>query len=113
MINVLSLINGELIIGEVEFDNGVYKVTNPYYVLDAVTADGEFGSQLLNVLTFAKNCDITISQDKVLFVFETNDMINTYYQTVVQKNKEAKDKIQESWADLLNLVKPPKNTKLN
>jgi hypothetical protein len=103
MIRVLSLINGEKIIGEVEDDfSEYYNVVHPFdleQVDDAVYGSGLKINYLLQ--HSQKNC-ITIKNNMVLYSYIPNENMRTYYEKLVQYKVEYKpdDMIEKTINDM-------------
>ena len=89
MIKIVTLINGEQIIGKVsDFSRTVIQITDPYYVMDGIDDDGNHGSRLINVLTLSKEDVITINRSHVVFQFEASDTACAYYEKIDAMNKK-------------------------
>lgn len=124
MIRAVSLINGELILGDVEDHIKEIQIFNPFYIVDEVNEDGISGSKLTNVLTFSSSDYIVVNKDKVVFDFPVSETMSTYYKRLVSlySKKTADDTIREAlnemdraekrYEKLMSMIKPDK-TQLN
>lgn len=88
MLTVMSLINGEKIIGDTESTLDEYKVKNPF-TLEYVT-DKEYGEgmKIHYLLSYAKNNCITIKNNMVLYSYIPNDTLEEYYKKLVEYKLE-------------------------
>lgn len=88
MIYIYSLINGELIIGKSAELPAMVKIIDPFYIMDSITEEGQFGTKLTSVLTFSSSDYIVVSEDKVLFCFPASDAMVAYYEKLVDWYKK-------------------------
>lgn len=121
MIRIVNLINGEQIIGETEDLSDSYRITNPFYIVDAMNEEGSIGSKLTNVLTFSSSDYIMVSKEKVVFDFPVIDSMGTYYKKLVQwYDKRAADDIirsalhemdqsEKRYEKLMSMIRPDKS----
>ena len=130
MIRILNLINGEQIIGEVKrpedgyLKDGYLKVYDPFYIVEAMTDDGSFGSKLTNVLTFSSDDYILIHEDKIVFESSASESMISYYKKLIEHyDKTISDKVinealnemdraEKRYEKLMSMIKPDK-TQLN
>lgn len=121
MIRIVTLINGEQIIGEVEDLSDSYRIVNPFYIVDAMNEEGSIGSKLTNVLTFSASDYILINKEKVVFDFPVLDSMIKYYQKLVDwSDKRAAEQIinnaldemeqsEKRYQKLMSMLKPDKS----
>lgn len=121
MVRIVTLINGEQLIGEIEDFSESIKMFRPFYIVDAVTEDGAIGSKLTNVLTFSASEYIVIHKDKIVFDFPAKQIMIQYYKKLIEwyneeagENiiKQALDEMEQSekrYQKLLQMLKPDKS----
>lgn len=121
MIRIITLINGEQLIGEVEDLSDSYRIVNPFYIVDAMNEEGSIGSKLTNVLTFSASDYILINKEKVVFDFPVLDSMIKYYQKLVDwSDKRAAEQIinnaldemeqsEKRYQKLMSMLKPDKS----
>lgn len=124
MIKIVMLTNGEQIIGDVEEHGSEYKITNPFYMIDAVNDHGSSGSRMANLLTFSSIDYITVNTRFVMYEFPVLDSMAEYYSRLTKHiDKSMADSIiqqslvdlreqEERYEKLLSMVRP-KKSKLN
>ena len=124
MIRIVNLINGEQLIGMVEESSNFYKITNPFYIIDAINNEGFVGSKLTNVLTFSSSEYIIVDKSKIIFDFEVSKQMCVYYEKLVSMHdKQIEDNIineainemnqtEKRYQQLMDMIRPDKK-KLN
>lgn len=121
MIRIITLINGEQLIGEIDDLSESYKIYNPFYIIDAVNEAGMIGSKLTNVLTFSATDYIVVNKEKIVFDFPPSAIMIKYYEKLVNwfdQNsadsiiEQALYEMEESerrYEKLVNMIKPTKS----
>jgi len=121
MIHVISLMNGEMIIGETEDLSDSFKITNPFYIVDEINENGISGSKLTNVLTFSSSDCIVINKNKVVFDFPVSKAMSTYYtklvtlhdkrlaDEIVNEALREMDRSEKRYEKLMSMIKPNKS----
>jgi hypothetical protein len=121
MIRTVSLINGEMIIGETEDLSDSFKIINPFYIIDDVNENGISGSKLTNVLTFSASDYIVINKNKVVFDFPVSKAMSAYYERlvslydkrvseeIVNEALREMDKAEKRYEKLMSMLKPNKS----
>jgi len=124
MIRIVNLINGEQLIGMVEESSNFYKITNPFYIIDAINNEGFVGSKLTNVLTFSPSEYIMVDKSKIVFDFKVSEQMCIYYEKLVSMHdKQIEDNIineainemnqtEKRYQQLMDMIRPDKK-KLN
>ena len=124
MIRIVNLINGEQLIGMVEESSNFYKITNPFYIIDAINNEGFVGSKLTNVLTFSSSEYIMVDKSKIVFDFKVSEQMCIYYEKLVSMHdKQIEDNIineainemnqtEKRYQQLMDMIRPDKK-KLN
>jgi|688.fasta_scaffold852602_2 hypothetical protein len=124
MIRIVNLINGEQLIGVVEESSNSYKITNPFYIIDAINNEGFVGSKLTNVLTFSPSEYIMVDKSKIVFDFEASKQMCVYYERLVSMyDKQIADDVineaigemnqtEKRYQQFMDMIRPDK-TKLN
>ena len=124
MIRIVNLINGEQLIGVVAESSNFYKITNPFYIIDAINNEGFVGSKLTNVLTFSSSEYIMVDKSKIVFDFEVSEHMCIYYEKLVSMHdKQIEDNIineainemnqtEKRYQQLMDMIRPDKK-KLN
>ncbi len=124
MIRIVNLINGEQLIGVVAESSNFYKITNPFYIIDAINNEGFVGSKLTNVLTFSSSEYIIVDKSKIIFDFEVSKQMCVYYEKLVSMHdKQIEDNIineainemnqtEKRYQQLMDMIRPDKK-KLN
>jgi hypothetical protein len=124
MIRIVNLINGEQLIGVVAESSNFYKITNPFYIIDAINNEGFVGSKLTNVLTFSSSEYIMVDKSKIIFDFEVSKQMCVYYEKLVSMHdKQIEDNIineainemnqtEKRYQQLMDMIRPDKK-KLN
>jgi hypothetical protein len=124
MIRIVNLINGEQLIGVVAESSNFYKITNPFYIIDAINNEGFVGSKLTNVLTFSPSEYIMVDKSKIVFDFEVSKQMCIYYEKLVSMHdKQIEDNIineainemnqtEKRYQQLMDMIRPDKK-KLN
>jgi len=124
MIRIVNLINGEQLIGVVAESSNFYKITNPFYIIDAINNEGFVGSKLTNVLTFSSSEYIIVDKSKIIFDFEVSKQMCVYYEKLVSMHdKQIENNIineainemnqtEKRYQQLMDMIRPDKK-KLN
>lgn len=120
MIQILTLVNGEQIIGETNLFDGSYQITDPFYIIDALNEQGILGTKMTDVLTFSSISDITILSTHVIYSFPASESIENYYREVVKMSHDYRSddiinkalidmkKANDQYKELLDKVKKNK-----
>lgn len=89
MIQILNLVNGEQIIGDVHETWGRdLQVKDPFYIIDTTDEEGNSGTKLINVLTFSDEDVISITNSSVVFRFNASEHMIKYYQVILESSKK-------------------------
>lgn len=121
MIKIVALLNGEQIIGDVEEMGEKIKITNPFYMIDAINEYGSSGSKMANLLTFSNNEYITIDTRFVVYEYPVLDTMAEYYRRltkhidksmaegVIQQSLDEMKEQEERYEKLLSMMRPKKS----
>lgn len=109
MIQVIHLINGETIIGDVEGDvSEFYNVYDPFSI-ERVEDDNHYGTGLkMNyLLTFSAQNYVIIKNSGVLYSYKPSENMQNYYEKLVQyKNEEnPEDMLEKTIKDMEDMDK--------
>lgn len=102
MIQIINLVNGEQIIGEVEDLYDHCKVTHPFYIIDSINDEGLSGFKLTNVLTFSASEFIVLNKEKIVFAFNVTESMVSYYKRLqaLHSKTDADFIIREAMAEM-------------
>lgn len=89
MIQIIKLINGDEIIGEVEGDfSEFYNIYEPFNMIRVDVEQYGMGVKLDYILAYSQNNCVTIKNNNVIYNYKPSENLKNYYEKLVKYKNE-------------------------